>query len=361
MKPDVRLEDAQQEIAAIGTAVGREFAEYGADGATFYAVSLHGEATREMRPALLALLGAVSLLLTIGCVNVAGLLITRAAARQQETAVRLAIGATRARVFRQRLIDGLLLSIAGGFAGVLVAHALLAALVSLRPVALSRIDVAQVDWRVLAFAAAVSIVWGVLFSVAPLQLLVRANVLQNLQAGGRTNAGGVGSRMRGTLVAAQTAISIVLLVTAGLLARGFYQLQQVDAGFTTDGIVTFKLSLSGGRFRSIDAIHAFSRQLRARLDALPGVQAAGAISHLPYDTVPNWGTAYLPDGVVDEREAGVADSRAVTPGTSRRSAGSCSPGAGSTTRTPEPHNPSRLSIRSSRIVSGRARAPSASA
>ena len=314
LKPGARLEEAQQEIAAIGTAVGREFPEYGADGATFYAVPLHREATREMRPALLALLGAVTLLLTIGCVNVAGLLITRAAARQQETAVRLAIGASRVRVFRQRLIDGLLLSLAGGAAGVLVAQSLLAVLVSLRPVALRRIDVAQVDWRVLAFAAGVSIAWGVLFSVAPLLPLRRANLLQNLQSAGRTQAGALGSRLRGTLVAAQTAISIVLLVTAGLLARGFYELQQVDAGFTTDGIVTFKLSLAGNRFRSLDAAHAFSRQLRERLAALPGVQAVGAVSHLPYDTVPNWGGPYLPDGLGDEREAGVADTRAVTPG-----------------------------------------------
>jgi predicted permease len=314
LQPGARFEDARQEIAAIATAVGREYPEYGADGATFYAVPLHREATREMRPALLALLGAVSLLLTIGCVNIAGLLVTRAAARQQETAVRLAIGASRARVFRQRLIDGLLLSLAGGSAGVLVAHVLLALLVSLRPVTLSRIDAAEVDWRVLAFAASVSIVWGVLFSIAPLQQLRRANLLAHLQAAGRPMAGTIGSRLRATLVAVQTAISIVLLVTAGLLARGFYELQQVDAGFTTDGIVTFKLSLAGNRYRNIDAMHSLSRQLRERLAALPGVQAAGAISHLPFDTVPNWGTPYLPEEAVDEREAGVADARAVTPG-----------------------------------------------
>jgi putative ABC transport system permease protein len=314
MKQGVVLAEAQTEIASIGHAVAREFAEYGAGGATFYAVSLHEEATRDVRPALLALFGAVSLLLTIGCVNVAGLLVARAAARQRETAVRLAIGASRARVFRQRLIEGLMLSGAGGAAGVLLAHAMLAGLISLRPAALNRIDVAEVDVRVLLFAAAISMLWGVLFSLAPLQQLFRANLVRNLQSGGRTDAAAAGQRVRGGLLAAQSAISIVLLITAGLLARGFYELQRADAGFTSDGIVTFKLSVSGSRFRALEEIHTFSRQLRERIAALPGVQGAGAISHLPYDTVPNWGTAYLPDGAADEREAGLADARAVTPG-----------------------------------------------
>lgn len=314
LRAGARLEEAQSEVAAIASAVGREFPEYGRDGATFYALSLHDEATREIRPALFALLGAVSLLLLIGCVNVAGLLMARAAARQHETAVRLAIGATRARVFRQRLLDGLLLSAAGGAAGVLLAHAVLRGLLALRPAALNRIDVAEVDWHVLLFAAAVSVVWGILFSLAPLHQLLRTNFVRTLHHAGRTPAGPAGRRTRGTLIAAQTAISIVLLVTAGLLARGFYELQRVKTGFSADGVITFKLSLSSGRFGSLDAVHAFSRQLRNRLRSLPGVEAVGAISHLPYDTVPNWGTPYLPEHAVDARDAGVADSRAVTPG-----------------------------------------------
>jgi predicted permease len=313
MKPGVALADAQKEIAAISKQVGQEFTEYGSDGATFYGVALQADATREIRPALWALLGAVCLLLTIGCVNVAGLLVTRAADRQHETAVRLAIGAGRSRLFRQCLAEGLLLSIAGGAAGMLAGRGLLALLIGIRPPALSRIDVTELDPSVFAFAAGVSIVWGVLFSLAPFAQVFRTNVAGTLHGAGRSTLGSFGRRLRSSLVVAQIAISSVLLVTAGLLARGLYELQQLRAGFDDSQVLTFKLSLAASRHRGPASI-TFSRQLRERLAALPGVTAAGAISHLPYDTVPNWGTPYLPEHVADPNLAGVADARAVTPG-----------------------------------------------
>ena len=313
MKPGVRLEDAKAEIAAISSAVGREFAEYGAEGATFYGVGLREEAMRELRPAFLGLLGAVSVLLLIACVNLAGLFSTRAAARQPEVAVRLAIGASRVRIFRQGLIEALLLSLAGGALGLAVARAMLAGLLASRPEALGRIDLATLDWAVFAFAAAVSIACGVLFSTSPLFQLFRIDVTRALSAGGRAQAGAPGRVLRLTLVTAQTSLSVVLLVVAGLLARGFYELQAMNPGFSADRVMTFKLSLAGGG-RTLDGIHVFSRQLRDRLAGLPGVEAVGAISHLPYDTVPNWGTPYLPEQESDVRKAGLADARAVTPG-----------------------------------------------
>lgn len=314
MKPGVSLADAQREVAAIGRQVGRQFSEYGRDGATFYAVGLQADATREMRPALLGLLAAVSLLLTIGCVNVAGLLATRAAARRQETAIRLAIGASRARVFRQCLVEGLALSIAGGFAGILVAKGMLALLIAARPPALGRIDATGLDLRVFAFAAAVSLVWGVLFSLAPFAQVFRTNVSNVLHGGERSLVAGLAYRVRASLVVAQIAISCVLLVSSALLARGFYELQRVNAGFSDAGVITFKISTAGGRFRSLDAVNAFRHELRGRIAALPGVTGAGAISHLPYDTVPNWGTPYSPEGAAEGEREGVADARAVTPG-----------------------------------------------
>jgi predicted permease len=313
LKPGATLEDGQQEIAAIGQQVGREFTEYGPDGATFYAVALQDDATREVRPALLGLFAAVCLLLTIGCVSVAGLLVTRAAGRHHETAVRLAIGASRARLFRHCLIEGLVLSLLGGALGVLVAEGMLALLISARPRSLSRIDLTELDLHVLAFAAAVSILWGILFSLAPLTQVFRTNVSSVLRGGGRP-AGSGGRRMRAGLVIAQVATSSVLLVTAGLLARGFYELQRVNIGFADADVLTFKISLGGSRYRSPDAVNAFSMQLRERLLTLPGVEGAGAISHLPYDTVPNWGTPYLPEHLGDETRAGLADARAVSPG-----------------------------------------------
>jgi len=314
LEPGVDLEDGKREIAAIGQQVGREFVEYGRDGATFYGVGLQADATREARPALLALLGAVCLLLTIACVNVAGLLMTRAAARHHETAIRLAIGAGRLRVLRQYVIEGLLLSCLGGAGGVLIAEGLLAALVTLRPASLSRLDATPLDVRVLAFTATVSIVWGVLFSLAPFAQMLRTNVSAALQGSGRSSMGVGHHRLRAGLLMTQVAITCVLVVTAGLLARGFYELHRVDAGFRDEGILTFKVSLAGTRHRGPERVNTFSRQLRDRLRALPDVHAAGAISHLPYDTVPNWGSPYLPELVDDVTQAGVADSRAVLPG-----------------------------------------------
>lgn len=313
MKPGVALGDAQKEIAAISRQVGLEFTEYGSDGATFYGVGLQADATREVRPALWALLAAVCLLLTIGCVNVAGLLVTRAADRQHETAVRLAIGAGRGRLFRQCLAEGLLLSTAGGLAGIFVARAVVAVLVAVRPPTLSRIDTTALDLPVLAFATGVSIAWGVLFSLAPFAQVFRTNVTGTLHGAGRSTTGSFGRRLRAALVVAQIAISSVLLVSAGLLSKGFYELQRANAGFEDSGVLTFKLSLAGSRHRGPASI-TFSRQLRERLAALPGVTSAGAISHLPYDTVPNWGTPYLPEHVTDLNLAGVADARAVSPG-----------------------------------------------
>jgi putative ABC transport system permease protein len=313
LKPGATLAEGQQEIAAIAQQVGREYTTYGPGGPAFYAVGLQTDATREVRPALLALLAAVTLLLTIACVNVAGLLVTRAAGRARETALRLAIGAGRGRLFRQYLIEGLLLSSAGGAAGLLVARGLLGLILAARPASLSRLDLTTLDVPVFLFAAGVSIVWGILFSLAPFAQVFRTEVRGALQ----TARGGIaptGARIRSVLVVAQVAISCVLVVTAALLARGFYELQQVQTGFTADGILTFKVSLAGSRHRGPIAAAAFSRQLRERLAALPGVSAAGAVSHLPYDTVPNWGTPYLPEGITDTSQTGLADARAVTPG-----------------------------------------------
>lgn len=190
---------------------------------------------------------------------------------------------------------------------------MLALLIRARPASLSRIDPTQLDLPVFAFAAAASILWGVLFSLAPFAQVFRTNVTGALHGAGRSTTGTFGRGLRSSLVVAQIAISSILLVSAGLLAKGFYELQRVNAGFDDRGVLTFKLSLAGSRHRGAAAA-VFSSRLRERLSALPGVTGSGAISHLPYDTVPNWGTPYLPAHVTDANLAGVADARAVTPG-----------------------------------------------
>ena len=314
MKPDVQLAAAQREVAVIGERVGREFPEYGRDGAKFYAVGLQADATREIRPALLGLFAAVCLLLLIAGVNVAGLLITRATARHHDTAIRIAVGAGRARLFRQCLVEGLILSVLGGGVGLLVARGMVTALVSVRPPALARIDATTLEMRVFAFAALLAILWGVLFALAPLTQLFRTTVLGVLRGSGHGTAGPAANRVRSGLVVCQVAISSVLLITSGLLAKGFYELQRASYGFNPEHVVTFKLSLAGSRLRDPAPIAVFSTELRRKLAAIPGVTAVGATSHLPFDTVPNWGSPYLPAHESDETRAGLADARSITPG-----------------------------------------------
>ena len=315
MKPGVRSSDAQQEIASLGAQIGREHADYGRSGLTLYGVGLHADGVREIRPTLLALFAGVAILLVVACVNVASLLVARAAARGRETAVRVALGAGAGRLFRQYATEGLVLGVLGGLAGILVGRACLAILIALRPAALSRIESASIDPTVMAFTAGVALTWGFLLSLAPLAELRRTNVSANLQHGDRGgSAAGLQYRTRAVLVVCQLALSVVLLVGAGLLIRAFMQLQRADPGFSSDGIITFRLSLSGQRFRAREALNAFSTEFRSRLAALPGVTGVGAISHIPYDDLPNWGTPYLRDGDTDLDNAGTADTRAITPG-----------------------------------------------
>jgi predicted permease len=315
MKPGVRLDEARQEVAAIGARAGREHAYYGRAGLTLYAVGLHAEAVREIRPTLLALLAGVGILLLVSGVNVASLLVARAAARTRETAVRVALGAGTARLLRQYAVEGLVLGALGGALGVVLGDAILAGLIAMRPAALSRLDMAAIDPRVIAFAAGLAIVWGLLFSLAPLAEVGWSSIAGRLQGAAR-GAGGAALpyRRRAALVVCQLALSVVLIVSAGLLARAFVALVNVDPGFTTENVLTFRLALSGERFRSREAANTFRTELLSRLGALPGVTGAGAISHVPYDDLPNWGTPYIREGEADVDKRTVADTRAITPG-----------------------------------------------
>ena len=313
MKPGVRLADAQSEVAAIGRQIGKEFTEYGPEGRTFFAVGLQDDATREVRPALYGLFFAVTLLLTIGCVNVSGLLVSRAIVRQQETAVRVALGADKTRLFLQSLAEGLLFSTCGGILGFVLAKGMLTGLVMLRPDALSRLDGAVLNLRVFAFACAAATLTGLVFASAPLAQLVRARGLDALRSAGR-GVVGRGARLRTALVVVQVAISCTLLIGAALLARSAYALQHVALGFADENVTTFKLSLPANRYPFPLGVQAFARMFEERLAGLPGVSHVGAISHLPYDTVPNWGVPFLPANATDATQDGLADARAISPG-----------------------------------------------
>jgi len=309
LKPGVTLAQARREIDAIAARISKEFPEYGSTGRRYDTVSLQADGVREIRPTLLALFAGVGILLLVTCVNVAGLLAARAAARRQEIALRIALGAGRMRLFRQCLVEGVVLAALGAVVGVAVAWAALTALVAARPESLSRIAAATIDLRVLAFTGGTALLWGALLSLAPLAEVLRTSTVAGLRrAGERTHA-----RTRKVLVAVQVALGVVLVVSAGLVARSFLRLQGVDTGFRSDHVLSFRLGLSGERYQSPEAFNAFSRAFEKEVAALPGVAAVAAVSHLPFDHIPNWGGPYLAQRGADEGTAPMADYRAVTP------------------------------------------------
>ena len=314
MRDGVTIEQARGEIEAIARRISGEFTEYGPAGRVYDTVGLQADGVREIRPVLLALFGGVAILLMIACVNVASLLIARAASRKKEMATRMALGAGRGRLLRQCVVEGLMLAGLGAGAGLLMAQGGLMVLRTVRPESLGRIAVARIDGTVLGFTAGTALGWGVLLSLAPLGEIFRANLVSALQREGRGSSGSVHYRMRTALVVVQIALGVVLLVSAGLAAKTFRELQQVDPGFRSDGVLTFRLALPPARYAKPEAINAFGRELEARLAALPGVTAVGAISHLPYDHLPNWGGPYLTEPGADDSTAPLADYRAVSPG-----------------------------------------------
>jgi predicted permease len=183
----------------------------------------------------------------------------------------------------------------------------------LAPSSLSRVAEATVDPGVLAFALLTASVWGVVFSLSPMTEVLRVTP-QSLQRDARGSAGAVPQRTRAALVAVQVALGLVLLVSAGLLARTFSQLLRIDPGFNGDAVMTFRVSVPFSRYPSLAAQNAFHRRLDAVLRALPGVTAVGAVSHLPYDNLPNWAFPYMPAGETDPARQGLADARTAAPG-----------------------------------------------
>ena len=314
MKPGVTIEQARREIDGITAQISREFTEYGSAGRVYKTVGLQADDVRQLRPVLLALFGGVAILLLIACVNVASLLVARAATRTRETALRMSLGAGYGRLVRQCLIEGLLLASLGAAAGLAVGEWGLRFLLALRPDSLERLGAARIDPAVLAFTAGTAAVWGVLFSLAPLAEVFRTSLTGGLQQEGRRSSSAIHDRTRTALVVVQIALSVVLLVSAALMMRSFVALQRVDPGFRSDHVLTFRIALPNARSRTPDAFNEFARRVQEELAKLPGVAGVGAVSHLPYDNLPNWGGPYITTPGADDTVAPMADNRAVTPG-----------------------------------------------
>jgi predicted permease len=315
LKPGVTITQAHRDVAAIAARIrekdkrDRTF--------TIDVVPLVESVVGNVRRAVLVVMGSVTLVLLIACANVANLLLTRASARQKEIAVRVALGAGWQRLVRQLLTESALLGLMGGVAGLLVAALALGAIRAINPGNIPRLDAIGLDGTVLAFTFVVSILTGLLFGLAPALRAARVDLNSTLKAGGRNTQGdgGLSSRRRGRslLVVGEVAISIVLLVGAGLLIRSFVRLQRVSPGFQPEGVVSMRLGVSARQFENRDAAVAYYATFGEQLASVPGVKERGAVSALPFTSSVGWGTINVEGWTPQPGQELQVDQRGVTP------------------------------------------------
>jgi predicted permease len=295
LKPEATIPQAQTELNLAVRRLEQQFPDSYPPSRRFsFSVRpLLEQAVGDVRLALYVLLGAVGCVLLIACVNVANLLLARAAAREKEMAVRTAIGAGRWRVVRQLLTESILLSTVGGALGLLLAVWGLGLLRWLNPGNIPRLAAVGMDHRALAFTAAVAVLTGVLFGLAPALRGSRMNLGETLKEGGRNLAGGGQRLLRNLLVVTEIAMSLVLLVCAGLLIRSFVRVQQVDPGFAPQNVLSMRMTLVGPAYSEETRRMNFYRQLWERIRRLPGVESAGGVSALPLAGGIGWGSVTI--------------------------------------------------------------------
>jgi putative ABC transport system permease protein len=281
LKPGVTVEQARAEMHTIGERLSQQYPETNRRHGS-HVVMLRDELVQRVRSGLLMLLAAVGFVLLIACVNVANLLLARAASRRREIAVRAALGAGRARLAAQALVESLVLALVGGAAGVLVAWWIVSALPGILPPGLQvyGLHAVALDVRVIAFAFALTLLTGVLFGVLPAWQLARQDASDGLRDGGRSVTGGR-RRLRVGLVITEVALASLLLVGAGLALRSFRTLLSTEPGFKTADRLTAHVALPRVRYGDVERQQAAFAAIEERLAAMPGVAAVGGINHLP--------------------------------------------------------------------------------
>lgn len=296
LKPGVSIQNAQADIEVIASRIREKDKRDASFG--MHVVGLQEQVVGDVRRALLVLLGSVGLVLLIASANVANLLLTRAARREKEVAIRIALGAGWQRLARQLFTESVLLGLLGGAAGLVVARLSIYAVRAMNPGNIPRLEDITINGAVLAFTLGVSLATGILFGVAPLWRAIKVDLNSSLKAGGRSGQsdGGLHLRrfsLRRLLVVSELIVSLVLLTGAGLLVRSFVRLQNVQPGFTTDRVLTMEVAATGPKYREDKPVVNFYKEFESRVARLPGVVAEGVVSALPLTGEVGWGQIHV--------------------------------------------------------------------
>jgi putative ABC transport system permease protein len=315
LKQGVNLQQAETEMKAIASRLEQQYLSENANR-TVKVVSAQEELVGDLRPTLLVLLGAVAFVLLIACANVANLLLARAAGRGREMAVRTALGASRWRIVRQLLTESLLLATLGGGLGLLLSAWGIDLLGAVVPADIPRFAETRLDLTVLSFTFGATLLTGLIFGLAPALSATRVDLNEALKDGGRSaSEGRARHRLRSLLIVSEVALSIVLLVGAGLLVKSFMRLRNVNPGFDAQRVLTASLSLPSVKYQKDEQQTRFIEQVTARAAQIPGVEAVGAIMPLPFSGN-NISISYAVDGQPEPPpgERPISDARIITPG-----------------------------------------------
>ena len=281
VRAGANLEQARSEMSSIAHRLEQEFPEDD-KGWGIRLTPLIDDTVGSIRTALRVLIGAVGLVLLIGCANVANLLLARSGARQNEISIRTALGAGRFRLLRQLTIEGFVLAVLGTAAGLALAQVAIRTIVAMAPAAVPRLNEVSLDGTSLLFSLVIVLITVMAFALAPALQISKIGVNDSLKMGGRTGHAGTRGRVRGLLVISETALAVVLLIGAGLLLESFVRLQGVDVGFDPRNVLTMSISLPGSRYNSPQQRSAFFQNLLPRVASLPDVLAAAAVGSPPF-------------------------------------------------------------------------------
>ena len=282
LKPGITVAQANPDLKSITDALTEEGLYSSERSTRFFVTPLTDRIVGEVRPAVLVLFGAVVFVLLIACANVANLMLARAEGRKRELAIRTALGAGRGAIVRQLLTEAVVLALAGGVAGVLLARGGLSALMALDPARVPRLSEVQLDLTVLGYATAISVLTGLLFGLAPVLRSGREDLQTELKDGGRGATGGARRhRIQRALVATQIGFAVMLVIAATLTIRSFANLVRIDPGFDATNILTMRLSVPAADYPDASSISGYYKRLLVKVRALPGVREAAAVRILP--------------------------------------------------------------------------------